>query len=111
MPNWVRGVEAGSKIRTKINQKTRSTWEGIVVSIFGGFWWILGDKLGGKNRAKRLQKWHRKIDRIAAESAADGRRTKSKNGCSKRGNIGQKNMKTFFLTQQKHRFLYTKQAF
>ena len=42
MPNWVRGVEAGSKIRTKINQKTRSTWEGIVVSIFGGFWWIFG---------------------------------------------------------------------
>ena len=48
VPNWVRGVEVGSKIRTKIDQKMRSTWEGILASIFDGFWWILGGKLGGK---------------------------------------------------------------
>ena len=26
----------------------KSTWEGILASIFDGFWWILGAKLGGK---------------------------------------------------------------
>ena len=26
----------------------KSTWEGILASIFNGFWWILGGKLGGK---------------------------------------------------------------
>ena len=45
MPNWVPGVVAGSKIRTKIDQKMRSTWEGILVSIFNGFWWVFGGKL------------------------------------------------------------------
>ena len=26
----------------------KSTWEGILASIFVGVWWILGGKLGGK---------------------------------------------------------------
>ena len=44
----VRGVQVGSKNRLKIDQKMKSTWEGILASIFDGFWWILGSKLGGK---------------------------------------------------------------
>ena len=44
----VSGVQVGSKNRAKIDQKMRSTWEGILASIFDGFWWILGGKLGGK---------------------------------------------------------------
>ena len=32
----------------KIDQKGRSTWEGILASIFDRCWWILGAKLGGK---------------------------------------------------------------
>ena len=42
------GVQVGSKNRSKIDQKLRSTWEGILASIFHRFWWILGGKLGGK---------------------------------------------------------------
>ena len=26
----------------------KSTWEGILASIFDGFWWVWGGKLGGK---------------------------------------------------------------
>ena len=44
----VLGVEVGSKNPSKNDQKMKSTWEGILASIFNGFWWILGGKLGGK---------------------------------------------------------------
>ena len=44
----VLGVEVGSKNPSKNDQKMKSTWEGILASIFGGIWWILGGKLGGK---------------------------------------------------------------
>ena len=55
MPNWVRGVQVGSKNRSKIDQKMRSTWEGILASIFNGFWWILGAKLGPSWEGKSSQ--------------------------------------------------------
>ena len=51
----VRGVQVGSKNRSKIDQKGRSTWEGILASIFGGFWWIFGGKLGSKIDQKSIQ--------------------------------------------------------
>ena len=54
-PNWVRGVQVGSKNRSKIDQKMRSTWEGILASIFHRFWWILGGKLGGKIEPKSIK--------------------------------------------------------
>ena len=44
----VLGVEVGSKNPSKNDQKMKSTWEGILASMFIGFWWILGRKLGGK---------------------------------------------------------------
>ena len=44
----VPGVEVGSNNPSKNDQKMKSTWEGILASIFNGFWWILGGKLGGK---------------------------------------------------------------
>jgi len=44
----VPGVEVGSKNPSKNDQKMKSTWEGILASIFNGFWGILGGKLGGK---------------------------------------------------------------
>ena len=44
----VQVVQVGIKIRAKIDQKMRSRWEGLLASIFNGFWWILGGKLGGK---------------------------------------------------------------
>ena len=49
------GVEIGSKNRSKIYQKRRSTWEGILTSIFHRFWWILGAKLGGKIEPRSMQ--------------------------------------------------------
>ena len=42
------GVQVGSQNRSKIDPKTRSTWEGILAPIFLPFWWGLGAKLGGK---------------------------------------------------------------
>ena len=42
------GVEVGSKNRLKIDQKMKSTWEGILALISHRSWWILGGKLGGK---------------------------------------------------------------
>ena len=54
-PNWVRGVQVGSKNRSKIDQKMRSRWEGILVSIFSGFLWIFGGKLGGKMEPRSTQ--------------------------------------------------------
>ena len=44
----VLGVEVGSKNPSKNDQKMKSTWEGILASIFNGFSWILGGKLGRK---------------------------------------------------------------
>ena len=39
------GVEVGSQNRSKIDQKRNFTWEGILASIFHGFWSILEAKL------------------------------------------------------------------
>ena len=52
----VQGVEVGSQNRSKIHQKTLSTWEGILTSIFGLFGWIWGAKLGRKIQQKSIQK-------------------------------------------------------
>ena len=60
-PNWVRGVQVGSKNRSKIDQKRSSTWEGILASIFERFWWILGGKLGSKIEPKSIQKGIEKV--------------------------------------------------
>ena len=43
--SWLSGVEVGSKNRSKIGQKMKSRWEGILASIFHGFWAILEAKL------------------------------------------------------------------
>ena len=32
-----------------------SRWEGILASIFNGFWWIFGSKLGGKMEPRSIQ--------------------------------------------------------
>ena len=34
----------------------RSTWEGILASIFHRFWWVLGAKLGGKIEPRSKKK-------------------------------------------------------
>ena len=41
----VLGVEVGSKNQSKIDKKMKSRWEGILASIFHGFWLILEAKL------------------------------------------------------------------
>ena len=55
------GVEVGSKNRSKIYQKRRSTWEGILTSIFHRFWWILGAKLGGKIEPRSIKNGTEKL--------------------------------------------------
>ena len=54
-PNWVRGVQVGSKNRSKIDPNIESNMEGILASIFHRFWWILGGKLGGKIEPKSIK--------------------------------------------------------
>ena len=54
-------VQVGSKNRSKIDQKRRSTWEGILASIFDRFWWILGGKLGSKIDQKSIQEGIEKV--------------------------------------------------
>ena len=52
----VQWVQVGNKNRSKIDQKRRSTWEGILASIFDRFWQILAGKLGSKIDQKSIQK-------------------------------------------------------
>ena len=56
VPNWVQGVQVGSKNRPKIDPKMESKMECILASIFYAFQWILGGKLGGKMDQKSIQK-------------------------------------------------------
>ena len=51
----VQGVEVGGKNRCKIDKKMESRWEDILGSIFSGFWWIFGGKLGGKMEPRSFQ--------------------------------------------------------
>ena len=59
--SWLSGLQVGSKNRSKIDQKSRSTWEGIKASILERFWWILGGKLGSKIEQKSIQKGIEKV--------------------------------------------------
>ena len=59
----VLGIEVGSQNPSRIDQKSISTWEGLLTSIFHRFWWILEAKMGPswdgksiKNRSKRDMK-------------------------------------------------------
>ena len=61
MFSWLSGLQVGSKNRSKIDQKSRSTWEGIKASILERFWWILGGKLGSKIEQKSIQKGIEKV--------------------------------------------------
>ena len=56
MPDWVQGVEVGSKSRSKIGQKMEPKMEYILASIFDAFELILRAKLGGKMDLKSIQK-------------------------------------------------------
>ena len=51
----VQGIEVGDENRSKIDQKMESRWEGILGSIFNGFWWIFGGKLGRKMEPRSTQ--------------------------------------------------------
>ena len=53
---WFSGVQVGSKNRSKINQNMKPTWEGLLVSILSGFWWVMEAKLGRKMEPKVIQK-------------------------------------------------------
>ena len=48
------GVEVERKNPSKNDQKMKSTWEGILASIFYGFWWILGGKLGWELESRSI---------------------------------------------------------
>ena len=56
VPNWVQGIQVGSKNQPKIDPNMESKMECILASIFDTFQWILGGKLGGKMDQKSIQK-------------------------------------------------------
>ena len=60
VPNWVQGIQVGSKNQPKIDPNMESKMECILASIFDTFQWILGGKLGGKMDQKSIQKGIRK---------------------------------------------------
>ena len=41
----VQGTEVGSKNQSKIDEKMKSRWEGVLGSIFHRFWWVWKAKL------------------------------------------------------------------
>ena len=47
--------QVGRENGAKSDPKMESRWEGILASIFNGFWWIFGSKLGGKMEPKSIQ--------------------------------------------------------
>ena len=58
--NGVQGVQVGSKNRSKIDQKMKSRWEGILASIFHRFWSIFGASWGRKSSQDRSKKASKK---------------------------------------------------
>ena len=71
------GVEVGSKNRLEIDQKTESKMDGILASIFLGFWSILGGKLGWKPEPRSTQKGIEK--RCKKEEQRDCQKSRNKN--------------------------------
>ena len=63
--------------RPKIDQKTESKMDGILASIFLGFWSILGGKLGGKPEPRSTQKGIEK--RCKKEEQRDCQKSRNKN--------------------------------
>ena len=49
----VQGIEVSGKNKRKIDLKMESRWEGILASIFNGFWWTFGGKLGRKIKPRQ----------------------------------------------------------
>ena len=50
------------KIDEQIDQKMELRWVGILASIFNGFRWIVGSKLGGKMEPRSIQEGIAKSD-------------------------------------------------
>ena len=57
-------VKVGTKNRSKIDQKMSSTSEGLLASIFEGFWWIFGSNLGGQIHQKSMSKGIKKMSKV-----------------------------------------------
>ena len=69
------GVEVESQNRLKIDPKTKLGWEGLLASIFHGFWWILEAKMGpswppksNKNRSQEASKNRRQKESVLTAS-------------------------------------------
>ena len=49
------GVEVSTKNPLKVNQKLKLKMDRLLASIFGGFWWVLGAKLGWKIEPRAIK--------------------------------------------------------
>ena len=67
---YVFGVEVSTKNPSKINQKLKLKMDRLLASIFGGFWWIFGSKLGGKTEPRSIQKASKKRWKIGGTPMA-----------------------------------------
>ena len=79
----VRGVEVGSKRRSKIGQKSMLTCEGILASIFHRFWWIWEAKLDPS--------WHQKPNKNGCEKPSKNEAPKKTSWSPKKNPRGPKN--------------------
>ena len=57
------GVEVGIKNQSKINQKLKPKMDRLLALIFGGFWWILGGKLGWKIEPRAIKNRFKKASK------------------------------------------------
>ena len=73
----IKWVQVESQSRPKIDEKTESKMDGILASIFLGFWLILGGKLGRKPEPRSTQKGIEK--RCKKEEQRDCQKSRNKN--------------------------------
>ena len=73
----IQWVQVESQNRVNIDQKTEPKMDGILASIFLGFWSILGGKLGGKPEPRSTQKGIEK--RCKKEEQRDCQKSRNKN--------------------------------
>ena len=56
VPNWVQGIQVGSKTQPKIDPNMESKMQYLLASIFDTFQWILGGKMESRMTPKVMQK-------------------------------------------------------
>ena len=81
----VQGTEVGSKNQSKIHEKMKSRWEGVLGSVFHRFWWVWKAKLAGQTELRERAKTRHDRPRKASarQEAKTGKSSHVKSGGGK----------------------------